>query len=62
MILEVVFPNESFVGYVVNVTDPATLECIAYGIPPPTIQWFQSDIPLATEKRTVGAVRTVLMN
>ena len=50
MIFEVVFPDNNFAGYVVNVTDPVTFECIAIGIPPPTIQWFRGDMLLTTEE------------
>ena len=42
------FPNDSFAGYVVNVTDPVTFECIATGIPPPTIQWFRDGVLLSS--------------
>jgi len=34
----------------VNVTEPVTFECIATGIPPPTIQWFRGDMLLAPEE------------
>ena len=33
-----------------NVTEPVTFECIATGIPPPTIQWFRGDMLLAPEE------------
>ena len=55
MILEVVFPNNSFAGYVVNVTDPVTFECIAIGIPPPTIQWFRGDKLLTPAESSHGS-------
>ena len=48
MIPEIIFPNDSLAGYVVNVTDPVTFECIATGIPPPTIQWFRGGVPLSS--------------
>ena len=48
MIPEIIFPNDSFAGYVVNVTDPVTFECIATGIPPPTIQWFRDSVLLSS--------------
>ena len=49
MIPEIIFPNETFAGYVVNVTDPVTFECIATGIPPPTIQWFRDGVLLSSD-------------
>ena len=49
MIPEIIFPNGSFAGYVVNVTDPRTFGCIATGIPPPTIQWFRDGVLLTRE-------------
>ena len=49
MIPEIIFPNDSFTGYVINVTDSVTFECIATGIPPPTIQWFRGDMLLTPE-------------
>jgi len=48
VIPEIIFPNDSFAGYVVNVTDPVTFECIATGIPPPTIQWFRDGMLLSS--------------
>lgn len=55
MIFEVVFPDNNFAGYVVNVTDPVTFECIAIGILPPTIQWFRGDMLLTTEESSGGS-------
>lgn len=37
-----------------NVTEPVTFECIATGIPPPTIQWFRGDMLLAPEETSGG--------
>ena len=37
-----------------NVTEPVTFECIATGIPPPTIQWFRGDMLLAPEEAGSG--------
>ena len=48
VIPEIIFPNDSFTGYIVNVTDPVTFECIATGIPPPTIQWFRDGVLLSS--------------
>ena len=48
MIPEIIFPNGSFGGYVVNVTDPVTFECTATGIPPPTILWFRDGVLLSS--------------
>ena len=48
MIPEIIFPNESFAGYVINVTYPVTFECIATGIPPPTIQWSRDGVLLSS--------------
>ena len=48
VIPEIIFPNESFTGYVVSVTDPVTFECTATGIPPPTIQWFRDGVLLSS--------------
>ena len=36
-------------------TDPVTFECIAIGIPPPTIQWFRGDMLLTTEESSGGS-------
>ena len=48
VIPEIIFPNDSFAGYVVNVTDPVAFECIASGIPPPTIQWYRDGMLLSS--------------
>ena len=48
MIPAIIFPNDSFAGYVVNVTDPVTFECTATGIPPPTIQWSRDGVLLSS--------------
>ena len=48
VIPEIIFPNDSFAGYVVNVTDPVTFECAATGIPPPTIQWLRDGVMLSS--------------
>ena len=37
-----------------NVTEPVTFECIATGIPPPTIQWFRGDMLLTPEEAGSG--------
>ena len=42
------FQNDSFAGYIVNVTDPVTFECTATGIPPPTIQWSRNGMLLSS--------------
>ena len=49
MITEIIFPNDSFTGYVINVTNTVTFECIATGIPPPAIQWFRGGMLLTPE-------------
>jgi len=49
VIPEIIFPNESFTGYVINVTDTVTFECITIGIPPPAIQWFRGGMLLTPE-------------
>ena len=49
MIPEIIFPNDSFTGYVINVTNTVTFECIATGIPPPAIQWFRGGMLLTPE-------------
>ena len=67
MIPEIIFPNDSFTGYVVNVTDPVTFECTATGIPPPTIQWFRdgvllsSDVMLSEPSQTIVSTSTGLI-
>ena len=48
VIPEIIFPNETFAGYVVNVTDPVTFVCTATGIPPPIIQWFRDGVLLSS--------------
>jgi len=49
VIPEIIFLNDSFTGYVINVTDTVTFECIATGIPPPAIQWFRGGMLLTPE-------------
>jgi len=49
VIPEIIFPNDSFTGYVINVTDTVTFKCIATGIPPPAIQWFRGGMLLTPE-------------
>jgi len=49
VIPEIIFPNDSFTGYVINVTDTVTFECITTGIPPPAIQWFRGGMLLTPE-------------
>ena len=44
-----------------NITEPVTFECIATGIPPPTIQWFRGDIFLTPEE-TSGSGQNLLSN
>ena len=48
VIPRIIFPNETFTGYVVHITDPVTFECTATGIPPPTIQWFRDGVLLSS--------------
>ena len=48
VIPRIIFPNDSFLGYIVNVTDPVTFECTATGIPPPSIQWFRDGVLLSS--------------
>ena len=48
VIPEIIFPNYSSTGYIVNVTDPVTFVCTATGIPPPTIQWFRDSVLLSS--------------
>ena len=48
VIPEIIFPNDSFAGYIVNVTDPVTFVCTATGIPPPTIRWFRDGVLLSS--------------
>ena len=48
VIPKIIFPNDSFAGYVVNVTNSVTFECTATGIPPPTIQWFRDGVLLSS--------------
>ena len=39
-----------------NVTEPVTFECIATGIPPPTIEWFRGDMLLTPEEAGSGQI------
>ena len=48
VIPEIIFPNDSSPGYIVNVTDPVTFVCTATGIPPPTIRWFRDGVLLSS--------------
>lgn len=45
-----------------NVTEPVTFECIATGIPPPTIQWFRGDMLLAPEEASGGGQNLLSTN
>lgn len=45
-----------------NVTEPVTFECIATGIPPPTIQWFRGDMLLAPEETSGGGQNLLSTN
>ena len=44
----ITFPVDDGFTYTVNVTDPVTFECIATGIPPPTIRWFRNGVLLSS--------------
>ena len=59
MIPEIIFPNDNFTGYVINVTDTVTFECIATGIPPPAIQWFRGGM-LLTPEGVLGSGQSVV--
>ena len=38
----------------VNVSDPVTFECVATGVPPPTIQWFRGVDSLDTSDSRIS--------
>ena len=59
MIPEIIFPNDNFTGYVINVTDTVTFKCIATGVPPPAIQWFRGGM-LLTPEGVLGSGQSVV--
>ena len=47
--------------YVVNVSDPVTFECVATGVPAPTIQWFRGEDILDSSDSRISLGEPALM-
>ena len=47
--------------YVVNVSDPVTFECVATGVPAPTIQWFKGGDILDSSDSRISLGEPALM-
>ena len=58
-----VYPDPSQMNYTVNVSNTATLQCVATGIPAPTITWFRGGVELnASDPRvTFNAPSTTMV-
>ena len=41
-----VYPDPSQMNYTVDMTDEVTFECVATGIPPPSITWYRNGTEL----------------
>ncbi len=41
-----VYPDSTQLNYTVNMGDPVTFQCVATGIPAPTITWFRNGTEL----------------
>ena len=42
-----VYPDLTQLNYTVNMGDPVTFQCVATGIPPPSITWFRNGTELS---------------
>ena len=49
-----VYPDPSQMNYTVNMGDVVTFECVATGIPAPSITWFRNGTELSSSRVTLG--------
>ena len=49
-----VYPNPSQMNYTVNLGDAVTFQCVATGIPAPSITWFRNGAELINSRVTLG--------
>ena len=48
-----VYPDPSQLNYTVDMTDEVTFECVATGIPPPSITWYRNGTELDSNNTRV---------
>ena len=49
-----VYPDPSQMNYTVNMGDVVTFQCVATGIPAPSITWFRNGTELSNSRVTFG--------
>ena len=49
-----VYPDPSQMNYTVNMGDVVTFQCVATGIPAPSITWFRIGMELSNSRITLG--------
>ena len=49
-----VYPNTSQMNYTVNMGDVVTFQCVATGIPAPSITWFRNGTELSNSRVTLS--------
>ena len=49
-----VYPDPSLMNYTVNMGDVVTFQCVATGIPAPSITWFRNGTELSNSRVTLG--------
>ena len=49
-----VYPDSSQMNYTVNMGDVVTFQCVATGIPAPSITWFRNGTELSNSRVTLG--------
>ena len=49
-----VYPDPSQMSYTVNMGDAITFQCVATGIPAPSITWFRNGMELSNSRVTLG--------
>ena len=49
-----VYPDPSQMNYTVNMGDVVTFQCVATGIPAPSITWFRNGTELSNSRVTLG--------
>ena len=49
-----VYPDSSQMNYTVNTGDTVTLQCVATGIPAPSITWFRNGTELSNSRVTIN--------
>ena len=48
------YPDPSQMNYTVNMGDAVTFQCVATGIPAPSITWFRNGTELSNSRVTLG--------